>query len=274
VEFNEIRKSPQPKKVVIIGGGPAGMEAAEMAYKRGHNVILFEKENRLGGNLILAAAKPFKGDTKRYLDFLVRNTSKLPIDLRLSTEATIDKVKEEKPDVLIVAIGAEPDIPDLPGTDRINAILASDLLDNKADIAGDKVIVAGGGLVGCEVALTLAMAGKKVTIVEMTDEVAKDAYFVPRIALLGLLDRENIEIKTNLKVTEIIENGIKASDQDGNVVSIDADTVVMSFGYKSRTAEVEKFKDLATDVIVVGDCKSPRRIADAVQEGFFAGVDI
>ncbi|MBW1913052.1 MAG: FAD-dependent oxidoreductase, partial [Deltaproteobacteria bacterium] len=198
-ECGEIRLAIQKRKVLIVGGGPAGMEAGIVAALRGHQVTLYEKEEQLGGNLALAAIPPFKEDMKRFLDYLVGRVNELPIDVKAATEATAETVKAESPDVIVVAAGAVPLIPDIPGANSPNTVWSGDILAGKVQ-PGEDIIVAGGGLVGCEIALFLAQQGKKVSIIEMLDEVATDFNMVSRTLLLELLGNEGVEIRTGVRL--------------------------------------------------------------------------
>jgi NADH:flavin oxidoreductases, Old Yellow Enzyme family len=170
-ELKDINKlADQKKKVVIIGGGPAGMEAARTAGDRGHEVILFEKSDCLGGTLRLAVAPNFKADLKNYLAWTIRMTSQHPnVSLRLSTAATPENIMAESPDALIIAVGAESNIPAIPGLDGSDVVWVGDVESGSVEV-GHNVVIAGGGLTGCETALDLARKGKNVTIVEMVSE--------------------------------------------------------------------------------------------------------
>ena len=188
-EFVNLPAPVVRKRVVVIGGGPAGMEAARTAAGRGHEVVLFEKESRLGGALSKASALPFKQDMKTYLDWAERTTMEMPgLDVRLSTEPTVEAIKAERPDVLIIAVGSSPTLPGLPGIDGENVVWASDVHMDGVEI-GDQVIVAGAGMVGCETALHLAQKGKCVTLIDMLplDRIALDLHPISRTALLGML---------------------------------------------------------------------------------------
>ncbi|MGI9952767.1 FAD-dependent oxidoreductase [Moorellaceae bacterium AZ2] len=275
-EFTDIRPARKKKKVVIVGGGPAGMQAALTASQRGHEVILFEKSANLGGNLCLAAALPFKEDMRRYLGWLIKQTTEAPgVAVRLNTEATPDLVRAEKPDAVIVAVGARPIIPELPGIDRPNVVWSGDVDTGRAAV-GQNVVVAGGGLTGCETALHLAQQGKKVTIIDMLSEqeIAGDCPIINRLGLMLLLKKNNVKFITEVKLEEITDTGVVVIDKQWNRYVVPADTVVLSLGFVPRSEVVESFVDVAPDVYAIGDCKQPRNLKAAIHEGFNCAMEI
>lgn len=274
-EYRYIRPADKIKKVVIAGGGPAGMQAALTASSRGHKVTLYEKSEKLGGNLHLAASLPFKADMKNHLEWLIKQTMKAPVDVKLNTEATPGNIKAESPDVLIVAVGARPLIPDIPGINKTNAVWAGDVALGIVPV-GDTVLVAGGGLTGCETALHLALQGKTVTIIDLVAEVdiAKDCPIINRLGLMQLIRENKVSFKTEVKLEEITDKGVKVIDKKWNRYEIPADTVVLSLGFEPLSEVADLFRDLAPDVYVIGDCQSPRNLKAAIHEGFNYAVEI
>jgi NADPH-dependent 2,4-dienoyl-CoA reductase/sulfur reductase-like enzyme len=198
LSYTDIQPARQKKKVVIIGGGPAGMQAALTASLRGHEVILYEKSGKLGGNLILAGALEIKADMKRYTEWLVDQTRKAPrITLRHNTEATAEKVTSDKPDVVIVAVGADPISADFPGATRPNVVWVGNV-DLGTAKAGQNVVIIGGGFTGSETALQLAKDGKKVTVIDVLDLLSLQADW-PR-GLAEQLQEYDVRFMTEMKV--------------------------------------------------------------------------
>ena len=275
LDYGYIRAAGKKKKVVILGGGPAGMEAALLTSSRGHQVTLYEKDEKLGGILRLAAAPPFKTDMRRYLDWMIKKTRQAPLEVKLGTEVTDDFIKAEKPDVLIVAVGAEPITPDIPGVSKPNVVWAGDVAGGKVKV-GEEVVVAGAGMTGCETALHLAQQDRKVTIIDMVGplEIAQDVPLINRRGLIQLLHQSSVEIKTEVKLEEITDNGVLIIDKQWNRVEIYADTVVLSLGLKARTEAVNTFQGLAREIYVIGDCSNPRNLMGAIHDAFNAAVEI
>jgi flavanone/flavanol-cleaving reductase len=261
----------EPKKVMIVGGGPAGMQAAITAAERGHSVVLCEKSDSLGGALRCAEGVSFKEDLDRFKLYLIRKVISLPITVVLNTEITPRLVEVGGPDVVIVSVGAEPIIPAIPGVDRDSVILAADA--HSSENIGNRVLVVGGGLVGCETGLHLAQQGKDVTIVEMLDEVAQDANIMHRRGLMLELAK-SVAIRTGLTCVEITGEGVVAVDRGGNRESLPCDTVVLAVGYRSCTDVVDALAGTAPEVMTIGDCVKPRKVLQAIRTGYDAAMAV
>ena len=265
------------KKVVVIGGGPGGMEAARTAAHRGHEVVLFEKDSELGGALIMASALPFKEDMRKYLAWARRMTLNTPnIDIRLSTEATAEEVVKEHPDVLVIAVGSLPTIPPVPGIDGKNVIWAGDVDMGRIE-TGKTVLVVGAGLTGCETALHLALIGKGVTIIDVLpmDQIASDVHPLNMTTLLDMLDKNGVDIRTETKLEAVTDNGALVSDKEGNKIEILCHTVVLSIGVTPRSDLIRRFENLAPEVHVVGDCRRGQgNLGYATADGFNAAIEV
>ncbi|MFC1990200.1 FAD-dependent oxidoreductase, partial [Chloroflexota bacterium] len=262
-----ITPAERKKSVLVIGGGPAGMEAAIVAKSRGHKVVLWEKSSELGGNLIPASIPDFKQDYRRLIDYLSTQIKKLGVTVELGKEATEKLVQQMKPDVVFLATGSKPLIPDIPGVEMKKVVTAPDLLLDKKE-AGECVVVVGGGLVGCETAVFLAQKGKKVTVVEILDSVAIDTFMRDREDLLKLLSDAKVNILTNTMVLEITAKGITVADECGDRSTLKADTVVLAVGFKSSDHLLTTLREKVPEVYAIGDCVEPRKVINAIWEGY------
>jgi 2,4-dienoyl-CoA reductase-like NADH-dependent reductase (Old Yellow Enzyme family)/thioredoxin reductase len=277
----EVPKAPVKKKVAVIGGGPAGITALTTLVDRGHDVTLYEKTGDLGGNVIGAAVPPFKTDCQDYLKWLVLQAEKAPARILLNTEATADVLNKENYDALIIAVGAEPIMPNLPGIDKPHVSWAPDAESGKAPV-GDKIVIVGAGSVGIEAAIDFKRAGKDVTIVElMGPEEATMALF-QSVRTVGrefikILDEENIPVHYELGLAEILDDKVICkSSKYGYDVEFPADTVLIAVGMKPLRGLAESLRRCApeTEVRIVGDAETPGNINTAVNTAFQAALHI
>ena len=257
------------KKVAVIGGGPAGMKAACVAADRGHQVTLFEQSDRLGGMLHYAGYFSFKYPVKDYMNWLIRQVNKRPIEVKLGQKAVPETVAGY--DAVLVAIGAEPLILPVPGVQE--AKVAIETLGHEEEL-GDSVILIGGGQVGCETALHYASLGKKVTVVEMQSELAPDASTTGRNELLTEIEKEkNFITLTGAKCVSVTATSV-TYEKDGKQETITADSVVLSAGMRSKTQEADSFIGTAMDFAEIGDCVRARTVEYATKEAYYAAVNL
>jgi 2-enoate reductase len=260
------------KSILVIGGGPAGMEASRVAAKRGHRVSLWEKGEVLGGNLVPAAIPRFKDDYKLLLNYLKTQIEKLDIEIALEKEATPELVRALNPDVVLIATGASHIIPRMEGMkegiEKRSVLTAVEVLLNQAR-AGGKVVVVGGGLIGCETALFLAQAGRQVTLVEMLDTLASNMVWGNALELVKMLDDHHVTILINSEVRRVTGRGVVALSGSGREYSLDADTIVLAVGMESTECDLTgALRTSVPQVYAIGDCVKPRKILNAIWEGY------
>ena len=262
------KPAEKKKKVMVIGGGPGGMEAARVAALRGHDVTLYEKEKEFGGQMKIAAISPGKDKLNFINEYYAAVLAKSGVKIQRGKTVDEKFVTGSKPDVVIVATGAEPMAPGFSCAFSNNVVIYSDVLNGKASIKGKKVVVAGGGSVGVETALLLAEQGKDVTVVEMLPDIATDVEVITRFDMLtAVLPKAGVKVMTNMTILEISNKGVTAISPTGAKTLIEADNVVVAVGSKSVEFPVEKIKEIVPEVYIVGDSKAPRRIIDATYEG-------
>jgi 2,4-dienoyl-CoA reductase-like NADH-dependent reductase (Old Yellow Enzyme family)/thioredoxin reductase len=260
------------KKVLIIGGGPGGMEAARVAAFRGHEVTLAEKENHLGGQFHLASLPDRKGEIRAYLGYLSGQLKKLGVKIRLSQEVTPEKLKEMKADSVILAAGGIPLLSAISGIDRGNVITAWQALARPEKV-GKNVVIIGGGSVGAETAEFLVDRKKDVTLVEMLPEIAGDAEKVNRKVLLRSLGEKGVMIRVLTQATAILAEGVEV-EFGGRKETLPADTVVLATGIRPNNELEAALRALPAELHKVGDCVKPRKAIDAIHEGFQAAMKI
>jgi 2,4-dienoyl-CoA reductase (NADPH2) len=262
----------KPKKVFVIGGGPAGMEAAAGAAERGHQVTLFEKGGRLGGNLLLAAVPSYKCEISNLTNYLEARLKKSGAQIRLNQEVDEETIAEGKPEVVLVAVGATPLIPNIPGVNGENVVTALEVLGGEREV-GEHVVIVGGGMIGCEAAEYLAYKGKQVTILEMLERIGADIGMTTRWVIMQRLRNAGIAMETKAKVEEITDKGVMAS-RDGSVEFFTADSVVLAVGLVPRNELAQRLEGRNTECHCIGDCTKAQKIIQAIEDGFHIAREI
>jgi len=271
---HEVHPASVIKKVTIVGGGPAGMEAARVAAKRGHKVTLFEKNDRLGGQLIYAVLPPHKGEWKSTIDYLTTQVQKMKITIRLGEEATPRKIKETIPDALVVATGAEYVLSDIPGINGANVVTPIQVLTGERKV-GRNVVIVGGGSIGCETAEFLSEHDKQILILEMLPTIAGDLGTYNRWLMIERLIENDVRVETNVKVEEITDKGVWAVRPfSAHDEFFEADTVVVATGNRSVGSLVTAMKTKVPELHIIGDAVSPRKVKEAIEEGFLTALKI
>lgn len=274
-EGDVIYPAPVKKKVLVAGGGPGGLYAAYTAAKRGHQVILCEKEGELGGILKSERALPFKYEMYQLAGTYAKFCRDAGVDIRLNTEVTKEYAEKEAPDALIIAVGSKPLVPPILGLNGDNVVVVNNYYLEK-DKVGDEVVVMGGGLAGCECAIHLAMEGKKVCLVEMRDMLAPDANVRHRPLMLKRMEelKDNLTILTGHRALKVTAEGVACEDPEGKEVLVAGKSVICALGQRSRTDVVTELQDTAPWVRVIGDAAQVSTITNAVYWGYHAALDI
>jgi 2,4-dienoyl-CoA reductase-like NADH-dependent reductase (Old Yellow Enzyme family)/thioredoxin reductase len=268
-----IEPASAPKRVVVVGGGPAGMEAARVAKLRGHDVTLMEKGSRLGGQLIPAATPPHKEAISLLTDYQRTQLLKLGVNVKLGTEATLEAISDAEPDAVVWAAGAAPLKPEIPKIDQAKVVFATDVLTGRA-VVGNSVVIIGAENVGCETANYLADQGKKVIVVRRGPQVLTKAGVIVQMRLLDELGRKGVELLTGVKYEGFGRDGLTIRTEAGELRSLAADTYVLAAGAQANTELVPALKEKFNNVHVIGDSLEPRFICDAILEGFETGLKL
>ena len=271
-EGTDVLPAARKKKVVVAGGGVGGMKAAITAAQRGHQVILLEKTDELGGILKSEQALPFKYEMYQLGLTFARQMEKEGVEVRLNTPATPELLEQLAPDALILAVGSSPIVPPLPGIDGDNVVVVNNYYLEQEKVA-DTVVVLGGGLAGCECAVHLGMEGKQVHLVEMRDSLAVDCNIRHRPILMQQVDKYTT-VHTGLQGLRVTEEGLVCKDGEGKEVLIPGKTVICAVGQRSNRDTVNELRGCAPFVREIGDCARVSNITNAVYQGYHAALDI
>ncbi len=269
----KVKPASKAKKVIVVGGGPAGMQAAIFAAQRRHKVTLFEKDAKLGGQLSIAALPPFKDDIFPWIDYLVSRTGKAGVEVKLNTNTTAEIIMKGNPDAVVIATGGTPLMPEIPGIDKPNVVTAQDVLSGKVR-TGQNVVIIGGGMVGCETGHYLAEQGRTVTIIEILKRLANDMFFMARRRLVNSLRNRKVTLLTSATCEEVKEGFVQVNTADGKQETIPADTVIIAVGYKANNHLYKALEGKVPEIYCIGNSSEPRRILEATSEGYRTGLAI
>jgi len=267
-----IQPADKARRIMVVGGGPAGMQAASVAAERGHQVTLFEKASELGGQLVVAKLPPHKEELARLTEFLANRLAETGVDIKLNVEITPDMIAEEKPGAVIIAVGGIPIVPDIPGVNTPKVVAAQDVLVGRE--AGQNTVIIGGGMVGCETGHFLAGKGKNVTIIEMLKRIANDVSPMVRRRLLDGLREKQVIMMANTTCEEITGSGIRVTRAEGEKQEIPADTVILAVGYRANDFLFQAIESRLPEVYNIGDAANPERIREAVNAGYQVGLSL
>ena len=278
VDYSYAQPANVKKKVVVVGGGPAGLEAARTAAGRGHDVVLFEKEAQVGGLIREASMPPFKTDLKKYLEWSVHMTESCPdIDIRLSTEATPELVAKENADALIIAVGATPNIPAHTCKDKSKVIWVGDLEKESIDI-GNSILIVGAGLTGCETALKYLQEGRRVTLIDALprEQLGLGSSPINAYYLFDILEEHNVDLRPDTWLVDVT-NDHAVIKRDGKEENLVFDNVILASGMNAN-ADSEFIRELKATVAenyVIGDSNTSHgTLWNAVTSGFDAAMAI
>ena len=264
--LTDIQPASRAKKILVIGGGAAGMEAARVAALRGHRVTLWEKSNRLGGLLHYAKTPSGKWEIGYLIDYLGNQLKELKVDVVLNREADSSSIINEGADAVILATGSKPCIPRIPGIDRAGVITAMELLSGEKK-AGGKVVVIGGGSIGCEIAEMLASEGKRVTVLEMLSKIGLDIGPTERFIMVSSLREKGVALQVNAEATGISAAGVEAVC-DGSDRLFEADTVIIATGMQPANDLSTALAGKLPEAYSIGDCVEAKRIGEAVKDAY------
>lgn len=272
---NQVAPAEVKKKVVVVGGGPAGMKAAVTAAQRGHQVILLEKESVLGGQLICSEYDATKQDLKRFKNYLITQLQKTGVEVCLNTKATPETVREMSADSIILALGAYPIELPLPGKEK-NQVFTSIEAYKNLEKTGEHVAIIGGGSIGCELGVDLARMGRKVTILELGPVLNRTLNDIMKTALRREMDKcgDRLTALTEVSCTEIHEKSVTIRKKGGEMEEIPADTVIFAAGMRSRLDEANEFFGITQDTDIIGDANRVGTVWNASEDGYYVSANL
>lgn len=272
---NQVAPAEVKKKVVVVGGGPAGMKAAVTAAQRGHQVILLEKESVLGGQLICSEYDATKQDLKRFKNYLITQLQKTGVEVCLNTKATPEMVREMSADSIILALGAYPIELPLPGKEK-NQVFTSIEAYKNLEKTGEHVAIIGGGSIGCELGVDLARMGRKVTILELGPVLNRTLNDIMKTALRREMDKcgDRLTALTEVSCTEIHEKSVTIRKKGGEMEEIPADTVIFAAGMRSRLDEANEFFGITQDTDIIGDANRVGTVWNASEDGYYVSANL
>ena len=259
-----------PKRVMVIGGGPGGLNVAWVAAKRGHTVHVYEKKNVLGGQLVPGSTPGHKAELRSLIRFQIKQAELYGVICHLNHEVTANDVKALDPDVVVLATGSLPALPPVPGIEKEIMLTYEDVL-NGGSIPSNRVVVVGGGPTGLELALYLSEQGCTVTVIEMLPKIGSGMESITRKVILHQLKKSNAAILTDTRLSKIEDNGVVVVNQDKREKFIEAEKVVIAIGTKPDTRLYDKIKPLGYKIYQIGDCLEPRSAKDAIYDSAVLG---
>jgi 2,4-dienoyl-CoA reductase-like NADH-dependent reductase (Old Yellow Enzyme family)/thioredoxin reductase len=269
----QIVPATQPKKVMVVGAGPGGLNAAWVAAKRGHEVHLYEKQSYLGGQLVPGSKTAYKREMQSLINFQKRQVELNGVICHMGQEVTAQSVQEENPDVVILATGSRPILPTIEGIDEASVVTFDVVLDG--DVQENKTtVIIGGGSTGCEVAYHLSEMGSAVTIVELMPKIGGDIEAVTKKLLVRKLKENNVRILTEHRLLRVGKNSLVVAGPDGSEKVIEAQRVVVAIGIRQDDTIHQQIKSLGYETHVIGDCLEPRTAKSAIYEGAKLGRSI
>lgn len=273
-DWSEIKPAPQKKKIMVIGGGPAGMEAARVASLRGHDVSLYEKGDALGGQLLLASKPPGKQRMLWLRDFLATQIKKQGVNIQFGVEVTPEFIAAQNPNEIIMATGAVPKASDLAGNDANTVVLAWDVLRGEVPLKNKKVAVIGGSMLACETSELIASQGNEVCVIKMRPGtyMAEDCEPTNRRGIMEFMKEHKVREITDHKLERITDRGVELVDNiSGELVSVEADLIVLALGSSPVRDLCDALEEKEIPFTMIGDCTTPKNIKQAIYQGALAG---